>query len=1351
VFSVLQLLSAPHADLLAALLSEQADEATGGRTSDALAGALRAHNVSLRSLDSQLLVECSTSIGECGTSSLSVAKALAEFADALERLASQLALASQPLSRSAAAPNNSSAADGAADAFERSLERLVTLHAGRLLDGQSVSLRMRTSSAGEAGVSILALDVAGFSDGGPRTLELSSPRIALRGDGSDASVASVQVPAGVWASLGLEANATGTVQVSCVLLPRNHRAYASLVQSSGVFGANDGIVSISLWRNGVELAVEELAVPLTITLPANGSPREPLSGTQCSYWDVRTGAWSEQGCERVPGAQPDAAVVCACDHLTQFATSYIEAQGTVAGGSTAGSPSKEQPGADRSSSAGELARTTLGNGPGTANTAGVLTLLTIALAALVAGCVAHGADVKLDRQPAMPRWKALEGGSVTRAFASALLRGSSGCWWLMRLPGEQLSSKMRAMSASNTLLLELALIVLLVGGNGSNGRFGDGSNGLMAVAVTAIALGLCIRQLLLRPIFSVACRRTPLARLRDSSARSFAEDSRKDNDEQHEREAVASDRRAADVFRTSRASAAGADATICDLEYDSIAPGGRDSTRTGGAASPGDSTARGSCGPSASPRQSAYDTARASELSTFRSVDRASAITTASRASIFLGGLDRVQPTLADEPPSSAEHRGALGEQRTDSQTDLASFPANALASNDGTARSSSTSARSPEGVLQAGPEGVPAADHGFHRARSITDAWRRPQGTHRPPPPPPGQKAHWRPPPPPDQAVVDAPAAELPAVPLARFDSIAASGLSGSFGTLSSRPKPLLISDEEDVAGADEGSTERGSACESQGRSSFPTFRGIGSKSSSMRSIHPETISPETAVDITFEPSEPSDSRPSTSHENRGSAAPRAAVGSTVGSLLAKLGLQHWLDRRRAHSPEQMESRLLYVCPVNALALAAAGAQSAVASARETGVGANDERGLARSPPPRTARKDELLLPAKALVSIATREGEVLGVFVRAEATLKLRPLKLSAQALEQAEAATFSQLGLAGERSPASSVADRSPSRRSRRESANSTARWSADGTRTRRRSAQRGQRPPPPREETELRRAQTASAYDSLRRGLPTRPDFCPDLRFVRLKLVRSAPSAPAEAIGRDLYRLAGDEAARLAGKEVRMVRVMPEQGAAMPRGVLTSASDVCCELDTARAQLLEAFNVATGSKRSRVAPQLRSPKVPFWPRPPPTANGTGAAAVEIYARIGEAELRHACLWWSEPAGWKVQLAWAAHWAVCLALGVLILVESITNARLNPPGVWGREVIVSLVYGQLLKLLLVEPVFALAVLLVCVGLRTSWPNRASESMHDAEEPGGAARQDRNGAGFGSRVASPRVDGAA
>jgi len=91
------------------------------------------------------------------------------------------------------------------------------------------------------------------------------------------------------------------------------------------------LISFSLRQAGRELKVEGTRQPISISVPlrkgtntshtcigqpANASAAGCTSAFECRYWDERSGEWSGDGCRTKAGSS--GAVVCECDHLTDF-------------------------------------------------------------------------------------------------------------------------------------------------------------------------------------------------------------------------------------------------------------------------------------------------------------------------------------------------------------------------------------------------------------------------------------------------------------------------------------------------------------------------------------------------------------------------------------------------------------------------------------------------------------------------------------------------------------------------------------------------------------------------------------------------------------------------------------------------------------------------------------------------------------------------------------------------------------------------------------------------------------------------------------------------------------------------
>lgn len=126
--------------------------------------------------------------------------------------------------------------------------------------------------------------------------------------------------------------------------------------------------------------------------------------------------------------------------------------------------------------------------------------------------VAWRRDDRLTREPRMPRWHTYSLISKRRRAAAALLPRLSISWWLVRLPGEVVTSTERATVVFAAALLELVVIELvytLISAPSRSGALGSVS------VLGALAFVSCVPfAVAFRLLFSWADRRVSLAGLR---------------------------------------------------------------------------------------------------------------------------------------------------------------------------------------------------------------------------------------------------------------------------------------------------------------------------------------------------------------------------------------------------------------------------------------------------------------------------------------------------------------------------------------------------------------------------------------------------------------------------------------------------------------------------------------------------------------------------------------------------------------------------------------------------------------------------------------------------------------------
>jgi hypothetical protein len=90
-----------------------------------------------------------------------------------------------------------------------------------------------------------------------------------------------------------------------------------------------GVHSLTLGRiGGGAYAVQNLSEPVLLTFAVTGSrdnrtaPTESVYEPRCLFWNTDTAGWDDEGCNLV--SANDSHVICACSHLTDFATAFKE-------------------------------------------------------------------------------------------------------------------------------------------------------------------------------------------------------------------------------------------------------------------------------------------------------------------------------------------------------------------------------------------------------------------------------------------------------------------------------------------------------------------------------------------------------------------------------------------------------------------------------------------------------------------------------------------------------------------------------------------------------------------------------------------------------------------------------------------------------------------------------------------------------------------------------------------------------------------------------------------------------------------------------------------------------------------
>lgn len=352
--------------------------------------------------------------------------------------------------------------------------------------------------------------------------------------------------------------------------------------------------------------------------------------------------------------------------------------------------------------------------------------------------------------------------------------------------------------------------------------------------------------------------------------------------------------------------------------------------------------------------------------------------------------------------------------------------------------------------------------------------------------------------------------------------------------------------------------------------------------------------------------------------------------------------------DRAKSKGPK--EGDVLYVCPprVGAMSLVPKAAQRLKASLEST-----------------LALDDAVLMPAKALISVLTPRGEMVGFFV-----------KLPVPDATQSAAAA--------------AVARAQPEAKSR---------WF---------KRSQASAPPPDAFENPLE---------------PQRPAHCPNLTFVQARVVLSAATIRGDEASSTYFRLSPEAAAHHAQKEVRMVHVLPVNGGFTTRGQRYKAADLFCECDVARNKLLRAYADAEDKNKKVSASEAATPPSPggahksahvepsdvaladaddFAPMP------HGSAAIERYCRISKNDLTESNLWFSRPKAWRLRLAWAFQLSILLGLSVVLLLFTLTPGYLNDAKVWVDQVVKTTAQGQAMKIVIMEPAVALGVPILMAILR-------------------------------------------
>jgi hypothetical protein len=183
----------------------------------------------------------------------------------------------------------------------------------------------------EVGNAVLARSV----DGEPPIL-LSSDGVAMSAQRVGASAAAQAVLAPFpGAQFQLPSNIDAVSGGSSMQLMVGYSGLVWSGNSSPNVTFTSGVHSLTLGRiGGGAYAAHNLPEPVLLTFEvirpgrrrqqlqdASSTPRESIE-TMCLYWNIDTADWDDEGCQLVRAN--DTHVICACNHLTDFATAFRE-------------------------------------------------------------------------------------------------------------------------------------------------------------------------------------------------------------------------------------------------------------------------------------------------------------------------------------------------------------------------------------------------------------------------------------------------------------------------------------------------------------------------------------------------------------------------------------------------------------------------------------------------------------------------------------------------------------------------------------------------------------------------------------------------------------------------------------------------------------------------------------------------------------------------------------------------------------------------------------------------------------------------------------------------------------------
>lgn len=241
----------------------------------------------------------------------------------------------------------------------------------------------------------------------------------------------------------------------------------------------------------------------------------------CHFWNATSEAWSADGCTTGTRTDRPGALVCACDHLTDFAALAVAIETLTSGdggGVQVNTPvDAEELEADLGGSA-PADQVVLALGARLeANYWGVVVLALMLGLFGALGAVAYHIDVALETRPVVPVWQRRAKTSLAWRVCANILRRSTLTSWLTRLPGEPISAKQRVAVLFNVTLMELFVVALYLGRSSDS----NATQLVLAVAIGLVA-GFPYEVLLLENLWLWASRRRGLFEERRGQARDEA-------------------------------------------------------------------------------------------------------------------------------------------------------------------------------------------------------------------------------------------------------------------------------------------------------------------------------------------------------------------------------------------------------------------------------------------------------------------------------------------------------------------------------------------------------------------------------------------------------------------------------------------------------------------------------------------------------------------------------------------------------------------------------------------------------------------------------------------------------------